>query len=122
MAWDTPSWRLRNSGTNAYIYVSADSYWHKATEDALLHILGDDETTVHDLGTPSALRTLSGLVRGQNEMDRFINMVGKNCTLTGPYDSAVDVRLMQVSKPRSVEHVADLATRYWQISLELMKR
>lgn len=122
MAWGTPNWYLRNAGTNAYLFATADSYWHSGTEDAILHILGDPDSTVHDLGTPSPVRTIAGMVRGKTDMDRFMNMVGKDCALYGPYDSAVDVRLMQIARPRSVENLADISVRYWQISLELMKR
>ena len=122
MAWVNPLWRLTSAGSTARIYASADSYWHSGTEDAVMHILGDIESTVHDLGTPSPLRTIAGLVRGRGNMDRFMSMVGKNCLLNGPYDSDVDVRLVQLARPKSVTNLADISIGYWQVSLELMKR
>jgi len=119
MAWPTPLWSITGSDT-AYIYVNSDTYWQRDSNDAELHVLGSNETTVHEVGMESDRRIWRGLVRDKAMLKKLRGLVKKNCSFSGPYDSG-SCRVMNV-KPQQVPNVSDINVGYYRVTVELMHR
>lgn len=121
MAWAGALWSL--GGYDIYVEPTGDTGWVVESGDAEHHVLESDETTIHDVGRPSARRTWRGLVVGQAAYAGLLSIVGNNVTYVSPMtgDTTGTCRVMRLNA-KSVADVSDLLTPKWKATIELLRR
>lgn len=122
MGWATPLWSL--GGYDIYVAPDGDTGWIVDSGDAEHHVLESDETTIHDVGRPSARRTWRGLVVGNADRAGLLSIVGNNVTYVTPMvgDITGTCRVMRIPSCKSVGDVTNPTTAIWRITIELLRR
>ena len=121
MAWGTPLWSL--DGHGIYVEPGGDTGWMVESGDAEHHVLESDETTIHDVGRPSARRTWRGLIRTYAIYNSLNSIVGNNVTYVSPMtgDTTGTCRVLKISA-KSVGDIAELLVPKWHVTIELLRR